>query len=104
MQYWINPNKYDPERFSPENKKHHHSMAYMPFGTGPRNCIGMRIGYLQTKLGLVHFLKNHCVKTSANTIKEPVFDPKSFLLQFEKGINLEVVCDNMYSNALAKQK
>ncbi|CAH2049414.1 unnamed protein product, partial [Iphiclides podalirius] len=38
--YFPNPEKFDPERFSPEKMNDQHPCAYMPFGVGPRNCIG----------------------------------------------------------------
>ena len=39
-QYFSNPNKFDPERFSPENKNSIKPNTYFPFGDGPRICIG----------------------------------------------------------------
>jgi len=38
--YWPEPEKFDPQRFSPENIKQQHIGAYLPFAIGPRRCIG----------------------------------------------------------------
>lgn len=38
--YFPNPDKFDPERFNEENKQNIASGTYIPFGLGPRNCIG----------------------------------------------------------------
>ncbi|KAF5293613.1 hypothetical protein FQA39_LY03098 [Lamprigera yunnana] len=48
--YYPNPDKYDPERFNDENRKNIQPYSYLPFGGGPRNCIGSRFALLEAKL------------------------------------------------------
>lgn len=38
--YWSNPEEFLPQRFLPENKDKIITGTYLPFGLGPRNCIG----------------------------------------------------------------
>jgi len=40
--YFPNPEKFDPERFSTENKSRLHPASHIPFSLGPRGCLGKR--------------------------------------------------------------
>jgi cytochrome P450 len=39
---WNDPDVFDPERFTPERRKAYHRFQYIPFGAGPRTCVGAR--------------------------------------------------------------
>ena len=44
---WPNPDMFDPDRFAPEQVKARHRWSYLPFGAGPRICIGMQFALLE---------------------------------------------------------
>ncbi|RDD38957.1 Cytochrome P450 3A41 [Trichoplax sp. H2] len=54
---WPNPDKFDPERFSAKAKAERNPYSYMPFGVGPRACIGMRLAVIEAKLILIRTLQ-----------------------------------------------
>lgn len=70
---WPDPEKFDPERFSLASKREstRHSMAYLPFGAGPRNCIGIRFGQLEAKLALARVILNYELELSPQTEDPP---------------------------------
>lgn len=89
--FFRNPNTFDPDRFSSERRSEIISGTYLPFGIGPRNCIGERFGLLQVKVGLINFLKGHSIKFNAKNPKEMVFNNNINVLQAKEGIFLDIV-------------
>lgn len=51
--FWENPEQFDPERFTPERKAERPRYAYLPFGGGPRQCIGNNFAMTEAILLLV---------------------------------------------------
>ncbi|KAK5638916.1 hypothetical protein RI129_013211 [Pyrocoelia pectoralis] len=84
------PLKFDPERFSSENKSTRHPFAWMPFGEGPRNCLGMRFGLMQVKVALVAMLKDYKFSLSDKTKLPITFNTKNLTLRSEQDIWLNV--------------
>ncbi|GIY08404.1 cytochrome P450 4c3 [Caerostris extrusa] len=52
------PEKFDPERFLPENSAHIPECAYIPFAAGPRGCIGRVFAEMEVKILVCHILRN----------------------------------------------
>lgn len=65
--FWPEPEEFHPERFSKENKDSINPYIYLPFGTGPRNCIGMRFALMNMKLAVVRVLQNFSFKPCKET-------------------------------------
>jgi cytochrome P450 len=50
--FWDEPERFIPERFSPEQAAARHKYAYIPFSTGPRMCIGNTFALIEATLVL----------------------------------------------------
>jgi cytochrome P450 len=57
--YWQAPESFDPERFTKVNEKLHTPFTYLPFGAGPRGCIGGNYAMLQILMILSVLLKGY---------------------------------------------
>lgn len=57
-EYFPDPEKFMPERFIGENSAEN-NIAFMPFGVGPRLCVGMRFAQNELRAGLSKFILNY---------------------------------------------
>lgn len=91
--YYDEPLKFDPDRFSDESSAGTNQVTrpYYPFGDGPRNCIGMRLGKMQTQVGLVLMLQKFRYELHDGLKNgELKFDPTQFLLSPLGGLSLRI--------------
>ncbi|XP_063621065.1 cytochrome P450 6B6-like [Cydia splendana] len=83
--YFDNPRDFQPERFTPEEVKKRHKYVYLPFGDGPRACIGLRLGEMQSLVGLAAVLQVCSVAPAPTTRRVPPVDPTSNVVQTVRG-------------------
>ncbi|KAI8421254.1 hypothetical protein MSG28_008309 [Choristoneura fumiferana] len=86
--YYPNPSKFDPDRFSPENVAARHPCAYLPFGVGPRHCIGMRFAQVQSRICVIRLLSKFRLEPSKNTVRSFQFDPYRGVLSPKGGLQI----------------
>jgi cytochrome P450 len=68
---WENPDAFDPERFTPERVEKRPRFAYIPFGDGPRQCIGNNLSQMETHLILAMVAQRYSLRLATGTRVEP---------------------------------
>jgi unspecific monooxygenase len=57
--WWTEPQQTDPQRWLGDQRPHRHRYAYLPFGGGPRVCLGARLGMLQLTLATARLARDY---------------------------------------------
>jgi len=68
--YWADPERFDPTRWLAENRASIVPYSYLPFGGGPRSCIGMRFAVSEAKLAIASIVERFQVVRTAKTPKK----------------------------------
>ncbi|KAK9873662.1 hypothetical protein WA026_023525 [Henosepilachna vigintioctopunctata] len=87
-QYFEDPEKFIPERFSSENRRNIITYTYFPFGVCPRNCIGSRFALLEIKAVLFHILCHFEIVPTQETNIPLQIDKSSFNVKSVNGFPL----------------
>uniref|UniRef100_A0A240SY25 Cytochrome n=1 Tax=Lutzomyia longipalpis TaxID=7200 RepID=A0A240SY25_LUTLO len=91
-EYYTDPDKFIPERFNPENggtRAFRDRGVLIPFGDGPRFCLGHKFALAQVKAAIVSLVSNFELSVNAKTKTPIVLDPRQFLAYHIGGIWLD---------------
>lgn len=88
------PLEFKPDRFlnSPNGNGRSKGTFYLPFGDGPRNCIGMRLGKVTTKLGIAIILSKFSIQLCDESLADEglKFDTMQFILTPTTNFNIKL--------------
>ena len=66
--HWPDPTTFDPERFAPEQARQRAPYTFLPFGGGPRNCMGMAFAQVEVKIVLARILQRYTLADTGQTV------------------------------------
>lgn len=89
-EFYPKPEVFDPDRFTDEMVKQRNPYTFLPFGEGPRICIGLRFGLMQARVGMAILLNDFKFTIGSKTIVPVKFKPKNFILTSEGGLYLNI--------------
>ena len=69
--YWQNPEQFDPERFSPARSADRPKFVYLPFGAGPRQCIGSHFALIEANVILATLASRYRLRLAPHHRVEP---------------------------------
>lgn len=96
FQFFPDPLRFNPERFSKENLDKIVPCSYMPFGVGPRTCLGSHFGTLQVKVAIVRLLSRYRLMCSESTPKTLTYRKNAFTLCSNEGLFANLVEDKLF--------
>lgn len=67
-EFWAHPDRFDPERFTPQRVSARHRYAWFPFGGGPRACIGQYFSIVESLTAIALLLRAYHVETPADDV------------------------------------
>ncbi|XP_013141721.1 PREDICTED: cytochrome P450 6B6-like isoform X2 [Papilio polytes] len=79
--YFYDPDSFRPERFQTDFINPMTKQIFLPFGDGPRACIGERLGKMQSLAGLAAVLSRYSVEPAPESLRHPKIDPTSNIVQ-----------------------
>jgi cytochrome P450 len=68
---WPDPDRFDPSRFEPAAEEARHRQAYLPFGAGPRTCIGIHFALMEGPIVLATLLERVELALATTATVEP---------------------------------
>ncbi|CAG4936044.1 unnamed protein product [Colias eurytheme] len=79
--YFPDPEEFRPERFDPELADPNNKFVYLPFGEGPRACVGERLGLMQSLAGLAAVLSQFDVSPAPGAPRRPAANAAAAAVQ-----------------------